>query len=71
MATISIQVDDDIANVFQSAQPVEQEKIQALVSLWLKRAMNLTSLKTTMDHLSDEAEANGLTPEVLQSILHE
>jgi len=71
METISIQVDANIAKAFQSAQPEEQQKIQALVSLWLKRAMNLTSLQTAMDHMSDEAEANGLTPEILQSILNE
>jgi len=68
METISIQVDANIARAFQSAQPEEQQKIQALVSLWLKRAMNLTSLQTTMDHMSDEAEANGLTPEILEPI---
>lgn len=71
METISIQVDADLARAFQSAQPEEQQKIQALVSFWLKRAMNLTSLQTTMDRMSDEAEANGLTPEILQSILDE
>jgi putative addiction module CopG family antidote len=29
----------------------------------------VTRLQATMDSLSDEAEANGLTPEILQSIL--
>ncbi len=71
METISIQVDADIARAFQSAQPEEQQKIQALVSLWLKRAMDLTTLQIVMDQMSDEAEANGLTPTILQSILNE
>jgi hypothetical protein len=62
METISIQVDADTARAFQSAQPEEQQKIQALLSLWLKRAIDVTSLQATMDQLSDEAEANGLTP---------
>ena len=39
------------------------------MSQWLKRAMAVTQLQTTMDRLNDEAEANGLTPEILQSIL--
>lgn len=69
METISIQVDADVARIFQSAQPEQQQKIQALVSLWLKRAMNVTKLQITMDRMSDEAEVNGLTPEILQSIL--
>lgn len=71
METISIQVDADVAKAFQSAQPEQQQKVQALVSLWLKRAMNLTKLQTTMDQMSDEVEANGLTPEILQAILDE
>lgn len=71
METISIQVDAEVARIFQSVQPEQQQKIQALVSLWLKRAMNVTQLQTTMDRMSDEAEANGLTPEILRSILNE
>lgn len=65
METISIQVDADVARAFQSVQPDQQQKIQALVSLWLKRAIHLTKLQATMDEMSDEAEANGLTPEIL------
>lgn len=71
METISIQVDADVARIFKSVRPEQQQKIQALVSVWLKRAMNVTQLQTTMDRMSDEAEANGLTPEILQSILNE
>jgi hypothetical protein len=71
METISIQVDASTARAFQSAQPEEQQKIQALLNLWLKRAIDVTNLQATMDQLSDEAEANGLTPEILQSICDE
>jgi hypothetical protein len=69
METIELQVDADVARTFQSAQPEQQQKVQALMSQWLKRAMAVTQLQATMDSLSDEAEANGLTPEILQSIL--
>ena len=69
METIELQVDADVARTFQSAQPEQQQKVQALMSQWLKRAMAVTKLQATMDSLSDEAEANGLTPEILQSIL--
>ena len=69
METISIQVDADLARAFQAAQPEQQQKIEALVNLWLKRAMNLNKVQNTMDQMSDEAEANGLTPENLHSIL--
>jgi hypothetical protein len=69
METIELQVDADVARTFQSAQPEQQQKVQALMSHWLERAMAVTRLQATMDSLSDEAEANGLTPEILQSIL--
>jgi hypothetical protein len=71
METISIQVDASTARAFQSAQPEDQQKIQALLNLWLKQAIDVTNLQATMDQLSDEAEANGLTPEILQSICNE
>lgn len=71
METISVQVDADVARAFASAQPEQREKIQSLVSLWLKRAVKLTQLQATMDQMSDQAEANGLTPEISQSILDE
>jgi hypothetical protein len=71
METIALQVDADIAQAFESAQPEQQQKVQALVNLWLRRAMSVTRLQATMDRLSDEAEATGLTPEILQSILNE
>jgi hypothetical protein len=71
METIELQVDADVARTFQSAQPEQQQKVQVLMSQWLKRAMAVTKLQATMDRLSDEAEANGLTPEILQSILND
>jgi hypothetical protein len=71
MSTISIQVEPDLATAFQSIEPDEQKKIQEQMSDWLRRSMGLTKLQITMDKLSDEAEANGLTPEILQSILDE
>jgi hypothetical protein len=71
METIPIQVDADVAQAFQSALPEQQQKIQALISLWLRRSINVIKLQATMDQMSDQAEMNGLTPEILQSILDE
>lgn len=71
METINIQVDADVAKTYHSANPEQQQKVQALMNLWLKRALQVTQLQTTMDQLSDEAEANGLTPDILRSILDE
>ena len=71
METIELQVDADLAKTFQDANPAQQQKVQALMSTWLKRAMTITQLQTTLDNLSDEAETNGLTPEILESILND
>ena len=53
------------------AAPEEQWKMQVLLSLSLR---DLTikprhSLREVMDDMSREAQANGLTPEILESIL--
>ncbi|MCY7406028.1 MAG: hypothetical protein LH631_01260 [Alkalinema sp. CAN_BIN05] len=71
METIELQVDAEVARTFLGANPAQQQKVQALMNLWMKRAMSVTQLQTTMDNLSDAAEANGLTPEIVQSILNE
>ncbi len=71
MTTLSIQFDPDIAQAFQSSQPEQQQKIQNLLNQWMRQALKISTLQTTMDKLSDEAEANGLTPEILQSIINE
>ena len=70
METIELQVDADLAKTFQDANPAQQQKVQALMNTWLKRAMTITQLQTTLDDLSDEAKTNGLTPEILESILN-
>lgn len=71
MTTITIQIDPDIAAAFQASQPEQQQKIQTLINQWMRQALKISTLQNTMDKLSDEAEANGLTPEILQSILDE
>jgi len=71
MTTISLEIDTDVAKAFQLSEPEQQQKIQRLINGWMKQAINISKLKTTMDKLSDEAEANGLTPEILESILNE
>ena len=71
METIALQVDADLAKTFQDANPAQQQKVQALMNTWLKQAMIITQLQTTLDNLSDEAETNGLTPEILESILND
>jgi HD-like signal output (HDOD) protein len=71
MTTIAIQIDEDIAQAFQSSQPEQQQQIQAWLNQWMRQALKISKLQNTMDRLSDEAVANGLTPEILQAIINE
>jgi ferritin-like protein len=69
--TIAIQVDTEVAKAFAEASPEEQRKMQLLLSL---RLQDLTtaqgkSLQTVMDEVGARAEARGLTPEILKSLL--
>ena len=70
-APITIEVDAAAAQAYADASPEEQLKMQWLLSLRL-RDLTLKprrDLLETMDKLSAEAQANGLTPEILESIL--
>jgi len=58
MTTLSIQFDPDIAQAFQASQPEQQQKIQNLLNQWMRQALKISTLQTTMDKLSNEAEAN-------------
>jgi HD-like signal output (HDOD) protein len=71
MKPIAIQIDEDIAQAFQSSQPEQQQQIQAWLNQWMRQALKISKLQNTMDRLSDEAVANGLTPEILQAIIDE
>jgi Holliday junction resolvase-like predicted endonuclease len=69
MSSITIQVEPELAQAFGSASPEQQQKIQMLINQWLKQALNTSKLQATMDQMSQEAQAAGLTPEILESIL--
>ena len=58
MASITLEINTDVANAFQLSEPEEQQKIQVLINKWMKQAINISKLQTTMDKLSDEAEAS-------------
>jgi predicted nucleic acid-binding protein len=69
MSPITIQVNPELAQAFVSASPEQQQKIQTLLNQWLEQAIAVSKLQSTMDQISQEAEAAGLTPEILESIL--
>ena len=72
-ATISIQIDEETAKAFASAPTEEQRKIELLLRL---RLQDLTlgpqrPLKVVMDEIGEQAEARGLTSEILESLLRD
>lgn len=71
MATIEIEVNPDVAKAYASASEETQKKVQILLNAWLPEltAPATRSLRDVMDHMSDEAEARGLTDAILESIL--
>jgi hypothetical protein len=69
--TITIRVDSEAARAFATASTEEQRKIQLLLSL---RLQDLTKsprkpLQAIMDEIGQRAEARGLTPAILESLL--
>ena len=73
MQTITLEVNPEIAEAYQSASLEERQRIQQIVTLLLdKQNENGTDfLRKIMDEISDRATARGLTPEILESIINE
>jgi hypothetical protein len=71
--TISLQVDADVARAFAEAPAEQRRKLQLLLSLRLREltAGPVRPLKEIMDEIGAQAEAHGLTPEVLESLQHD
>jgi hypothetical protein len=69
--TITIPLDPQTARAYDSAAPEEKRKIQALLSLWLRELAvgGYSSLQQVLDDVGRKAKAEGLTPEVLDSLL--
>ena len=70
---ITIEVDAAAADAYAAAPGEQQRKIQSLLSMYL-RDITLKPrrpLREVMQELAAEAAANGLTPEILESILRD
>ena len=70
-ATISIEVNEDAARAFSKAPAEERRKLQFLLDLRLRELTSAParSLREIMDDIGAEAEAKGLTPDILESRL--
>ena len=69
MKTIAIQIDEDIAREYYKIAPQQRKKIEFLFTLLVQQELKRKSLMQSMDALAEEAARNGLTPEILESIL--
>ena len=74
---ITIQVPSDVAEAYRGVSEEQRKQIElklaVLLDLQLKtnRKEAVQRLQKTMDAASEEAQKNGLTPEILESILNE
>ena len=70
---ITISVDADLAEIYRSASESERRKLDLMLNIRLRAVLEPPEkpLLTLMDEISREAQRNGLTPEILQSILDE
>ena len=71
-ATVNIQLDAEAARIYQQASKEEKQKMQILLSLWLREfGKPSKSLRSLMNEISDKAQSRGLTPEILETLLND
>ncbi|MGK7887570.1 MAG: hypothetical protein AB4057_23440 [Crocosphaera sp.] len=72
---ITIKVSPELAKIYRQASTETQAQIQAKINNILsielenQRQEAVKKLSIVMDKASEEAQANGLTPEILEEIL--
>jgi hypothetical protein len=68
---IALPVDDDAGRAYASASPEEKRKIQFLLRLRLRELTTTPTrpLREVLEDVGAKAEARGLTPEILASLL--
>jgi hypothetical protein len=73
ISTIALEVDPDTARAFSAASAEEKQKIHLLLALRLRELLNRPArpLKEVMDEIGAKAQARGLTPEILESLLRD
>ena len=71
--TVTIELEDEAAELFRSASDEERKRMELLLSLWLREYATGSKVPfdTLLDQMSDRAEARGLTRETLDSLLHD
>ncbi len=69
---ITVHVRPEVARAYKAASETDRRKMDLLVSLQLTEfVQSPQSLDEVISAMSREAQRNGLTPEILDSILHD
>lgn len=72
MENVTIAVDAETARLLAESPAEVQEKLRLLLRLWVREFVTSPRpLQQIMDEISQRAEARGLTPQILQSLLNE
>jgi hypothetical protein len=71
--TLNIQLDDKVKQAYQATSEERRASLQKLIARMLQEFAESRpeSLLTIMDEMSREAQAKGLTPEILDAILRD
>lgn len=70
--TITISLDTVSAQIYASASAEDQKRMRLLLRLWLREfGASSKPLNVLLDEISEKAQARGLTPEILESLLNE
>ena len=71
-ATIRVQVDDEAARLFAATPASQRAQLGVLIGYLVEQfaAATPSFLLALMDEMSSEARARGLTPKILDSLLH-
>ena len=71
MENITIQVDPEIAKVYREAEPEKQQNVLLIFNRILKELFKDASFEEIVEQIRQEAEKNGLTPEILKELLQD
>jgi hypothetical protein len=69
--TITLTLDEATAEAYTTATPADREKMQLLFRLLLREYTTRIPLRQLMDTISEEAAQRGLTPDILEQLLHD
>jgi ribosome-binding protein aMBF1 (putative translation factor) len=70
--TLKIQLDETVAQAYQRTRPKEKANLKKQIEAWLSihlRQQSVENLLHLMDNIGQEAEANGLTEDLIDQIL--